>query len=143
MNAYASFSGNVALRALWPWEPEQRAAKAQLWLTLEPLAYRSLQYGEIAVPAGFISDLASIPGAAKWYLDDDDPRILAAAIVHDYLYKNLGALPGGQVLTRQQADDILREAMLALGARPTQAALVYRMVRLFGGTHWQPNPLAA
>lgn len=143
MNAYGTFSGSVSLRALWPWEAEQRASKAQLWVTLSTLTYRSLNCGEISVPAGFVSDLASIPGAAKWYLDDDDPRILAAAIVHDYVYKNLGALPGGQVLTRQQADEILREAMLALGARATQAALVHRLVRLFGGSHWQPNPLAA
>lgn len=95
----------------------------------EDLTYQSDLFGPRTIPAGFISDLASIPRFALGYLNSDDPRISAISMVHDWEYTR-------KALTRLQCDQLLREGMIALGARPTMAAVVYAAVRLGGGSHW-------
>lgn len=132
----ARFDSTLSLLALPPAQLAAMRSGKQLFTLLEPLAYVSPTFGAIVVPAGTVSDFASVPGIVKGYLDDDAPAILYASIVHDYLYGVGGALPDGRTFTRQQADAILREAMIASGARTTQAALVYAAVRAFGWRNW-------
>jgi hypothetical protein len=129
------FAERPALEALLPHEHE--GPGAQLYQLLRDFTYESTLLGSITVPKGLVTDFASIPRLARAYLDDDDPRILCPAIVHDWLYTKAGHLFGKPAYTRQQADLVLREAMLACGARPTMAWVVYRSVRLFGGGHWK------
>lgn len=95
----------------------------------ETLIYESNKFGTRVVPQGFISNLASIPRLALGWLNSDDPRISAISIVHDWEYTT-------KRLTRKECDELLREGMLALGARPTMAWTVYQAVRLGGGGHW-------
>lgn len=82
----------------------------------------------VTVPAGFLSDFASIPAfAALFGFDDDD--FCEAAVLHDYLYTV-------KTCTRAAAD---REFLLALKATKCSAAkrwTIYRMVRLFGWHAW-------
>jgi hypothetical protein len=131
------FEGTLTYRALWPWEEAQRAAKGPLFERIGgSLTFVSDKYGRITVPAGARSNGASVPGAAKWYLDNDDPRVAGPAEVHDYHYERAGMLADGRRLTREQIDEIFHEGLLACGMRPTQAWLVHRCVRLFGGSHW-------
>jgi hypothetical protein len=88
------------------------------------------------MPAGFLTDFGSVPGAAKWFLDDDSPELLFPSVPHDFLYSAKGNLGYGQVLTRAQCDAVLLEAMDSIGAPPMKRQAVFRAVRLFGGAHW-------
>ncbi len=105
---------------------------------LSSLTFVSAVHGPITAPAGMETDFASIPRFAFGYIAPDDPAIEYASVIHDFLYNIRGALQQDRApLTRQQCDAVLREAMLASGARPAQAAVVYSIVRIFGGSHWK------
>lgn len=117
------------------WEEETSTQHATL---LAPFAYESAEFGRIDVPAGFDTDFASVPFAARWYVDATDPDILYPAIVHDWLYQNRGEIPGlDQKLTREQCDGVLREAMQQIGSPGLKVAIVYRAVRLGGWHAWR------
>lgn len=96
----------------------------------EPLVYQSELIGRVEVPVGFQTDFASIPRFAWRYIDPEDAGICYPSVVHDFLYTT-------QSTSRETADQVLREAMQVAGARVDQRAVVYRMVRLFGGSHWK------
>lgn len=128
------FPDKLILRALGPNEIKDGTA---LYLLAQPFTMVSAILGPIIVPAGTITDFASIPRAANWYMRDDDPGILFPSVVHDYLYKITGILPdSGVTYSREQADEVLREGMDDCGARKDQIFSVYWAVRLFGGGHW-------
>lgn len=134
----SSFPLPLVLRALAAEEVRNAESDRALYQLREEFRYVSDTFGEIVVPAGFVTDFASIPRAALWYVDDDDPCILFGSVIHDYLYTRHGDLGLGTrvIFTREQADQVLREAMLVCGARKAQAAVVYAAVRLGGGSHW-------
>lgn len=130
------FDSALDIRA---YRPETLApGERQLYILRSPLVYQSAILGEITVPIGTVTDFASIPRAALWYVDDDDPCILYPSVIHDELYTLGGRLADGRIYTRAQADAVLREGMLACGARADQATLVFGAVRMFGGSHWTP-----
>lgn len=128
----SKFLSEPALRCLLP---ERIAAlkldKKWAWFELtEDFHYDSDSRGRVVVEAGFITNLASIPPIARPYINPDDPQILGPSVIHDNDYVK-------QLISREVADATLREGTLCLGMRPTKAALVHRMVRLFGGSHWK------
>jgi hypothetical protein len=88
----------------------------------------------ITVPAGFETDFASIPWGL-WNLFPPWGAYARPAIVHDYLYEVGGQIPG-RCYTRKQADGIFREAMGVVGVPAWRAAIMYRAVRLGGGSGW-------
>lgn len=136
MTAAVQFVGRPALEALTPAEVrEQSDDGSQLYKLSQPFVCVSEKFGTIVVPTLFVSNFASIPKLALWYLDDDAPEILFASIVHDYIYAREGLLPE-RFFTRREADELLRESMLACGATRIQAAVVFNAVRAFGGSHW-------
>ena len=126
----SKFTTTLTLRA---WPP---AAPKQYYTLLSDLVYESDLFGTITAPAGLGTDFASIPRAAYSLLDPEDPVICYPSVIHDYLYAFQGKT-NGRIFTREEADSVLREAMLASGATSVQAAIVYRAVRLFGGSHWK------
>ncbi|HEY1109139.1 MAG TPA: DUF1353 domain-containing protein [Opitutaceae bacterium] len=130
------FEGYLELRAWSPAEVRASDTGRQQYTVLAPLVYHSAKYGPIVVPPDMPTDGASIPRFAWRYIDPEDPCILYPSIVHDYLYSVGGTLPGGEVFTREQADDILVEAMAHAGARWDQRVAVRGAVRLFGAAHW-------
>ena len=87
------------------------------------------QFGVIRVPAGFKTDLASIP-QFLWSVLPPVGRYDRAAVVHDYLYRFNGC-------TRKEADDVLFEAMAVLGVRATQRWTIYAGVRAGGWLPWK------
>ncbi len=112
---------------------------SQLWILREDRQYRSALFGDIIVPAGYTTDFASIPSLFKNYMDDDAPGIVSPATVHDWLYTQAGQLPDGRAYSRELADKILIEGMESTGhSRLDQRTVVFRIVRLFGASHWQP-----
>lgn len=109
---------------------------SQTYVLDDDFEYESGVLGRIVVPTGFCTDFASIPRPAFAYIDPEDRVILYPSVIHDYLYSMMGKLPDGRTYTREQADQVLREAMELAGARIDQRFIVYHAVRLFGGSHW-------
>lgn len=82
----------------------------------------------ISVPAGFITDFASIP-RIFWTILPPWGRYGKAAIIHDYLYVT-------HRFSRKQADDIFLEAMGVLKVSKWKRWVMYRSVRAWGWTAW-------
>lgn len=78
----------------------------------------------IRVPAGFLTDLASVP-QILWNLVPPHGKYAKAAIVHDYLYSfGIG--------TKEYADNVFLEGMTVLGVPKWKRMVMYTAVRLFG-----------
>lgn len=130
----SAFGGQLFTRIL---PPNELNGNRQLYELTEDLSYQSEILGLITVPKGFLTDFASIPRIVWNVIDPEDPCVLYPSVIHDALYSWSGAMPDSKLFTRDQADQVLREAMVICGARIDQRAIVYRMVRLFGGSHWK------
>lgn len=105
---------------------------------IAPLVYYSKLLGcEIVVPAGFVTDYASVPRLPLVYLVVGG-KGQRAAVVHDWLYS--GGLVNGRALTRKEADQVFAEALAASGYGATVKSLMYAGVRLGGAPHFtKPN----
>lgn len=105
-----------------------------LWTLLASLAYESEVVGRIiTVPAGFVTDFASVPRWLPIAYAAEGGKGNKAAVVHDWLYSS-------QAVDRKTADQVLREALIASGYSQVTAALFYAAVRAAGGSHWkEPN----
>ena len=94
----------------------------------------------IRVPVGFLTDFASIP-KILWNLLPPTGTYGKAAVIHDYLYKNGGRVPCpncvGDVYTRKQCDGIFYDAMGVLGTPEWKRKVMYRAVRMFGGSSFK------
>lgn len=99
------------------------------WLVLVPFTYRRPDGTAITVPAGFLTDLASIP-RPFWPILPPSDDYAEAAVIHDWLY-----YAGG--LERAEADKIFLEAMTDAGIGWWRRTTIYRAVRLFGGKIWE------
>ncbi|HSW19537.1 MAG TPA: DUF1353 domain-containing protein [Ramlibacter sp.] len=109
------------------------------WSLSTPLVYESdVARRTIVVPAGFVTDLASVPRLPFAYLLTGGIAH-SAAVIHDWLY-TVHAI-GSQPIDRATADAIFREAARMCGASAFQAWLMYQGVRLGGGNSWsRPGP---
>lgn len=117
-----------------------------LWGVQRPLIYQTGEnVGElITVPAGFVTDLASVPRPV-WSIYPPDGPWVKAAVVHDFLYETGGGgwWNGSAGVTRQQpynrkeADHILREAMADRGIGWWEQTVIWSAVRLGGGRGWK------
>lgn len=87
---------------------------------------------EIAVPAGFVTDFASVPWGF-WNFEPPLGDACKAAVVHDYLYATKG-LDGRY--SRAQADGVFRSALAALGVPLWKRTLLWAAVRLGGAGGW-------
>lgn len=79
-------------------------------------------------PAGFVSDLASIPNQLR----DRIPRYgnhLPASIAHDYLYHN-------QIKSRDWADQVFMEIMVHDKVPAWRRKVMWWAVRAFGKRAW-------
>ncbi|MFC7515109.1 DUF1353 domain-containing protein [Herbaspirillum sp. GCM10030257] len=100
-----------------------------------PLEYESDVAKRIfVVPAGFETDLASVPRLPLAYMLFGGVGD-AAAVVHDYLYTT-------QKVSRKMADNVLAEAMKVSGVAGWRRGPMWFGVRMFGWLHWKkPKPL--
>ncbi|HOX51176.1 MAG TPA: DUF1353 domain-containing protein [Fibrobacteria bacterium] len=86
------------------------------------------------VPAGFETDLASVPRAI-WWIPGFSPfgRIEKPSVLHDWLYWKDCPVP----CTRLFADQVLDAGMVSEGENLLVRSLVYRGVRIGGASHWR------
>ena len=102
----------------------------EVWVLKEPLVYQSEHLNcRVTVPAGFHTDLASVPRLPLiWLLWGY--RSHREAVVHDYLYRT-NAHPG---VTYYAANRVFFEAMAARGKKWTVKYPMYFGVVLGGWT---------
>ncbi len=93
------------------------------WLLMEPLIYRSdVLTVTLIVPAGFVTDFASVPRVGGLYdLVGDTGH--ASATVHDWLCRS-GKVP------RSRADKVFREALEVEEVPAWRRNLMYLGVRI-------------
>jgi hypothetical protein len=100
------------------------------WVVIAPLVWVDPTYGRVVVPAGTVTDLASIP---RFLRDREafDPNGASRrpAVVHDFLYASA-------CFDKPRADRFLRDALLVEGVKRPIAVTYYYAVRWFGGAAW-------
>lgn len=100
------------------------------WRLLAPLAYRSdLLDTIVVVPAGFLTDFASVPRLPVAYLLTAN-RGHEAAVLHDWAYST-------HFVIRAQADDLFAEALEAGGEPAWRRGLMWAGVRVGGWWAWE------
>lgn len=90
-------------------------------------------YGRIFIPAGFISDFASVP-RLFWGIIPPHGRTASACIVHDYLYE---AKP--IKATRRQVDLYWKSLLQQCNIPRWQVNVMYAYVRLLGWYTWKKS----
>ena len=89
--------------------------------------------GSVTVPAGFITDLTSVPPIFRWFVSRAGPW-LEAAVVHDFLYIAWQVLDdhGPRKRDRKFADEIMFAAMTRAKVGTLRKWAIYLGVRLGG-----------
>lgn len=106
-------------------------ADASRWMLWAPLRV-TVAGSDLIVPAGFVTDFASVPPALRGLVAPIGPH-LVPSIVHDYLYWN-------QSCTRAQSDRIFLLALEEAGVGAFQRELFYQSVRTpLGARAWRDN----
>lgn len=105
--------------------------ETQMWMLVRPLRYLDRAGEEIVIPAGFLTDLASIPRAFHWLIPVNG-RHRAAAILHDYLFVV-------QTRRRAETDALFLQAMAESGVSWAQRMAMYAAVRAGGWPAWRHN----
>jgi hypothetical protein len=86
----------------------------------------------IAVPIGFVTDLASIPWGFRWILPPDGPYA-KAAVIHDFMYENAGHVGW----SRGYCDLIFLDGMRTLSVARLVRLIMYAAVRVFGARNFK------
>lgn len=95
-----------------------------VWKLEQPLVYRHTTGETITAPAGFMTDLASVPRVpvAYWLTGGTATR---PSVIHDFLYT--------AGYDRKYADDVFLAAMEAEGVPWWRRRAMHAAVRMFGG----------
>lgn len=120
----------ASLEVLLSWRTTKR-----VWVVKEAI---SLSFStkaakhNLEVPAGFETDLASIPRAVRSIIPQVGRQNLPA-IVHDYTYREKSTA----WLGKKKADLLFLEGMKICGVNWLRRSIIYRSVRMFGGWSYQ------
>ena len=99
------------------------------WILKEPLAVKISTDNcgvYLIVPAGFKTDLASVPSILHWFQDSYGKEMTAPSVLHDILY-------AAELLPRGMIDDIFADALRAKGMPGWKANICWAAVRTCGG----------
>jgi hypothetical protein len=114
------------------------------WRLASTLGYWTKQGESVCVPAGFVTDFASIP-RGLWNIFPPAGPYAPAAVIHDFLYRG-GRFEGpvinnysqvGRRPTRREADAIFYDVMRELGISPAKRSVIWLAVRAFGRRAYQ------
>ena len=104
------------------------------WMLHEPLVYQSRLLKEtLVVPAGFVTDMASVMRVPIiWEFCGGCAQ--RAAVVHDFGCAHLyfHTKTAVRVVTRAEVDAVFREAMRDSGVGPIRRTVMWAAVRMFG-----------
>jgi hypothetical protein len=114
---------------------DMRRFKDPTYVLLAPIEWSSgltpPDYAPLLVPAGFVTDMASVP-KIFWSLFRPDGDYAYAAVLHDYLYWE-------QDRPKAEADAIFKSAMSMQKVTDFQRFVLFRAVEKFGGSAWASN----
>lgn len=145
MSDFTQFSGELNTEFAYK---ESDILERDLWRVLKEFKFHMGSPNSnmwVTVPAGYLTDGASVP-RVFWNLVPPWGRYGAATTVHDVLCEYLTIMVDGvpTPITRADADNILREAMLVLGVPSYQAWSIYLAVstyrKVFRVNHPVPFP---
>src|SRR5574341_588860 len=132
--AGACAAGRAAAPAPQPFPipPLQPFTNAHDWVLQQDLVYRLAGTSDsVVVPAGFVTDFASIPRWFQAAIPVHDPH-LGPSIVHDYLY-------WAQVCRRAAADSLFLLAMIQQGVEKGERNSMYQTLKSGGEGAWREN----
>jgi hypothetical protein len=98
------------------------------WRLTQPISIRLSNGQEIEIPAGFKTDLSSVP-KCLWSIAPPFGDFLLAAIIHDYLYTN-------NIGTRKAADEEMMIWSERINSNHLDNIIRYYAVRAFGQSWW-------
>nr|DAJ24678.1 MAG TPA: Protein of unknown function (DUF1353) [Caudoviricetes sp.] len=101
------------------------------WEVMEDYFYQTSR-GVIVVPKGFKTDYASVPRIFRNIINSYSKHG-RGAVVHDWLYSSQCKTD----ITREEADKIFLEIMAECGVNKIKRKFMYRMVRIFGSSHFR------
>lgn len=129
--AAGSFKGQIKVLFVDPTKPDDRNVQM-----LEPFGYKDSKGVDWDVPAGFISDGASIPWGLWTFIGGPyDGPYRDAAILHDYYCDK-------KLRTWEQTHAMFLEAAIRRGVPESTAQTMYAGI-LYGGPRWSPpSPLS-
>lgn len=95
----------------------------------------STRYGDVTVPSLFLYNGSSMPtfGQVVLNLTPFEPRIRAAALVHDYLYAT-------HKFTKKQSDQIYYDLLIQNKVKRWKASISYKGLWLGGRRSWKNGP---
>lgn len=97
-----------------------------LWMLLEPMYYQT-SLGPFTVPAGFITDHASVPRLFTPIVPPVKSAVAEASVLHDWLYNK-----ESHDVPRDFADLCLRQLIIANGGSKSLAYKTWLGVRMGG-----------
>jgi len=109
--------------------------RLHLWIPSTPIPYPDfprIPDDAVIVPRGFLTDFASVPGILRGILDHDN-LVAPAALIHDFLYSS-------GIVSRAQADEIFRAALICNGVSKPVAWAYWVGVRAGGWTKYGQRP---
>ena len=123
----SAFTGQIVITPL-------KMTGGSRWYQLKaPFGFWSHHLQEqITVPAGFVTDMASVPLILQPFLQKDE-GLLEAAVFHDFLYSNGCELP----VSRSDADRVFLEAMTEAGMGAIKRGWAYWAVRGGAAKSWK------
>ena len=88
----------------------------------------------LIIPAGFKTDLASVPSILHWFQTPYGREMNKPSVLHDFLYS-------AELLPRGKMDDIFGDALKACGMPDWKANICWSAVRACGGfTYGEHTP---
>ena len=125
----SAFIGNLIVKLITDDE-------SGLWEGVERFGYQSdVAKQTFWVETGARSDFCSVPRVPLAY-DMLGNRARKSGYIHDEIYRS-------HIVSREMADQVLREMLLLDGVGHFEAMEFYLAVRAFGGSHWGPDPVSA
>lgn len=125
----SAFIGNLDTRLI----KDDKDGLVQL---LAPFSFQSDRLKRtFTAPVGFQTDYCSVPRVPLAY-DMLGNRARMSGTIHDWLYSS-------HETTREEADQVLHEMLLIDGVSECEAGQFYLAVRMFGASHWGPDPVPA
>lgn len=116
---------------------------ADHWRILTPFSYRIDGETHVTIPAGYLTDGASVP-QLFWNMIPPWGKYGQAAVVHDLLCEYLMVVRNGRPerISRARCDAILNEAMVSLGVPSAQRLIIYGAVCAYRWTIGTEEPSA-
>lgn len=109
--------------SVFPYKLDAEYVDGKNWKLINDFSYIDRDNGEILVPAGFVTDFASIP-KVFWSTFGAPSNYAPSATIHDYICRN-------KIFNRNKCDQIFYRAMIDSDVNYITAIAFYIAVSLY------------